>query len=162
MTTTRNNLQLMSDLSLFLNEFHATFDHPSGGADAAGRLRSITQGSCSAADYTLEFRTLAADSGWGDVALRSAFCRGLSEDIKDLIIRDQPPTLQDLITLVLLMDDRLREQRRERAHRPGNPPRSSGTRATGPDIVTRSSSSTPPLPQSRSVPARPPGEDEPM
>ena len=120
MATTRNNPQLMSDLSLFLNEFHATFDHPSGGADAAGRLHSITQGSHSAAEYTLEFRTLAADSGWGDVALRSAFHRGLLEDIKDLIVWDQPPTLQDLITLVLLMDDQLRERRRERAQRPGN------------------------------------------
>ena len=158
MATTRNNPQLMSDLPLFLNEFHATVDHPSGGADSAGWLHSITQGSRNAAEYTLEFRTLAADSGWGDVVLRSAYRRGLLEDIKDLIVRDQPPTLQDLITLVLLMDDRLRERRRERAQRLGNPPRSSGTRATGPDITTRSSRSTPPLPQSHNVPTRPPGK----
>ena len=160
MATTGINPQLAFDLSLFLNEFKATFDHPSGGADAAGRLHSIIQGSCSAAEYTLEFRTLAANSGWGDIALRSAFRRGLSEDIKDLIVRDQPPTLQDLITLVLRMDDRLRERRRERAQRPGIPPRTPGTRSTGSNVATRSSSSATPLPQPRSLPA--PGENEPM
>ena len=52
-------------LLLFLNEFKATFDHPSGGADAAGRLHSIIQGSRSVAEYTLELLTLAADSGLG-------------------------------------------------------------------------------------------------
>ena len=66
------------------------FDHPSEGADAARRLHSIYQGNRSVADYTLEFRTLAADSGWDDVALRSAYRRGLSEDLKDLLVRDHP------------------------------------------------------------------------
>ena len=145
--TMGSNPQLASDLSLFLNEFKAAFDHLSGGADAAGRLHRFIQGSRSAAKYTLEFRTLAADSGWGDIALHSAFRRGLSEDA--LIVRDQPPILQDLITLVLRMDDQLRERRRERAQHPRNPC-NPGIRCTGSDVATRSSVSAPPLPQPHS------------
>ena len=72
------NPQLASDLSLFSEEFKKTFDHPVNGADAAGRLHGITQWARSAAEYTLLFRTLAADSGWDDNALRSAYKRGLS------------------------------------------------------------------------------------
>ena len=72
-----SNPLLTSDLQLFLTEFKNAFDHPSCGADAAGRLHSLSQGSRSVAEYTLEFRTLAADSRWDDAALRSAYRRGL-------------------------------------------------------------------------------------
>ena len=81
-----SNTQQANDLRLFLDEFKKTFDHPSCGADAAGRLHTLSQGSRSVAEYTLEFRTLAADSRWDDAALRSAYWRGLSEEIKDLIV----------------------------------------------------------------------------
>ena len=97
-----------------------TFDHPSSGADAAGRLYSLSQGSRSVAEYTLEFCSLAADSRWDDVALRSAYRRGLSEEIKDFIVRDRPSSCNDLISLALLMDERLRERRLERAQRAGS------------------------------------------
>ena len=76
-----SNPQLANDLRLFSDEFKKTFDHPSCGADAAGRLHSLSQGSRSVAEYTLEFLTLAADA-----ALRSAYRRGLSEITKDLIV----------------------------------------------------------------------------
>ena len=81
-----SNPQLSSNLPLFSDEFMKTFDHPSNGADAAGRLHSITQGSRSAVEYTFDFRTLAADGGWDGIALRSAYRRGLSEEIKDLLV----------------------------------------------------------------------------
>ena len=35
------------------------------------------------ADYTIDFRTLAAESGWNNEALLTSFYQGLSEDIKD-------------------------------------------------------------------------------
>ena len=109
--------RMSSDLPLFLEEFRRVFDHPTSGADSAGRLHSIKQGGRSIADYTLEFRTLAADSGWDDVALRSAYRRGLSEEIKDLLVRDRPTSLNDLAYLAYQMDERLRERRLERAQR---------------------------------------------
>ena len=111
----RQNPRLADNLSEFLEEFRRVFDHPTEGSDAAGRLHSIQQGNRSVADYTLESRTLAADSGWDDIALRSAYRRGLSEDLKDLLVRDRPTSLNELATLAHRLDDRLRERRRERA-----------------------------------------------
>lgn len=119
---------LMSDYPAFLQEFRLVFDHPTDGPDAASRLHSISQGTRSVADYSLEFRTLAADSTWDDAALRSAYRRGLSEAVKDLLIRDRPSTLSELISLSLLMDDRLRERRLERTQRPGGAPKPQVTR----------------------------------
>ena len=111
------NPRLSTNLSEFLEEFRRVFDHPTQGSDAAGRLHTLCQGTRSVADYTLEFRTLATDSGWDDAALRSAYQRGLSEEIKDLLVRDQPTSLNELATLAHRLDDRLRERRLERAQR---------------------------------------------
>ena len=113
----RQNPRLSNNLSEFLEEFRRVFDHPTLGSDAAGRLHRLCQGTRSVADYTLEFRTLAADSGWDDAALRSAYQRVLSEELKDLLVRDQPTSLNDLATLAHRLDDRLRERRLERAQR---------------------------------------------
>ena len=113
----RQNPRLSNHLSEFLEEFRRVFDHPTQGSDAAGRLHTLSQETRSVADYTLEFRTLAADSGWDDAALRSAYRRGLSDELKDLLVRDQPNSLNELATLAHRLDDRLRERRLERAQR---------------------------------------------
>uniref|UniRef100_A0A674NDZ4 CCHC-type domain-containing protein n=1 Tax=Takifugu rubripes TaxID=31033 RepID=A0A674NDZ4_TAKRU len=113
--------RLSSDYSAFRREFEAVFEHPTYGEDAASRLLALQQGSQSVAEYTLEFRILAAESRWGETALRSAYRRGLSEAIKDLIVRDRPSSLNELITLSLQMDERLRERRQERAQPHSSP-----------------------------------------
>ena len=48
--TVGRNPQLSSCLPDFLEEFRRVFDHPSQGADAAGRLHSLLQGPWSVAD----------------------------------------------------------------------------------------------------------------
>ena len=114
------------------------------------------------AEYTLEFRTLAADSRWDDAALCSAYQRGLSEEIKDLIVRDRPSSSNELISLALVMDSRLNERRGERAQHSkgatGVPRSRSGPLAVAPYGAT----SVPSLPPPRRPPTRPLGEDEPM
>ena len=111
------NSRLATNYEAFIQEFRLVFEHPVDGTDAASRLHGIRQGTRSVADYTVEFRILAAESGWGDVALLSAYRRGLSETIKDLILQKRPPTLDALIALALQVDDRLRERNLERARR---------------------------------------------
>ncbi|TWW62587.1 Retrovirus-related Pol polyprotein from transposon 17.6 [Takifugu flavidus] len=135
--------RLSSDYSAFRREFKAVFEHPTYGEDAASRLLALQQGSRSVAEYTLEFRILAAESRWGETALRSAYRRGLSEAIKDLIVRDRPSSLNELITLSLQMDERLRERRQERAQRAGGSNRQLSHR-------------TPLLPLTSPLPALPP------
>ena len=112
-----NNPVFSTDYSQFKSEFRAVFDHPADGQDASSRLLVIRQGSRSVAQYTLEFRILAAESRWNDQALLSVFRKGLSDSIKDLIVRDSPETLNELISLALKMDARLQERRADRAHR---------------------------------------------
>lgn len=120
-----NDVHFASDYSLFVSEFRLVFDHPPDGSDSASRLHSLSQGARSVAEYAVEFRILAARSHWGDEALKSAFRRGLNDSVKDLIIRDQPTSLSELISLALKVDERLRERRREKSARPVTPaPRS--------------------------------------
>lgn len=106
----------------FSQEMKKVFDHPIRGHEAGRRLFTLRQGSRSTAEYAVEFRTLAAGSGWNDLALQGAFRRGLCEGVKDeLATRDEAASLDALISLAIRVDNRLRERRRERGARPPQP-----------------------------------------
>ena len=157
-----SNPQLSSDLVAFSLEFRWAFDHSTNGVDAAGRLHSIQQGLRSMAEYTLEFRTLASDSGWDDNALRSAYRRGLLEEIKDLIVRDRPPSFNCLVTLALLMDERLRECYLERAQVSGSAARMPEVHPGGRYGLPFGLTSAAPLAPLRAPLSRLPESEEPM
>lgn len=75
----------------------------------------------SVADYSIEFRTLAAESGWKDTALQEAFYRGLQDQLKDeLATCDDSASLDLFICTSIRLDNHLRERRRERRPRPSN------------------------------------------
>uniref|UniRef100_A0A8C9X8K7 CCHC-type domain-containing protein n=1 Tax=Sander lucioperca TaxID=283035 RepID=A0A8C9X8K7_SANLU len=100
----------------FTTEMRKVFDHPVRGKEAAKRLFSLRQGSRSVAEMAVEFRTLAAVSGWNDEALQGVFINALSETLKDeLVSHDESPTLDNLISLTIRLDNRIRERRRERS-----------------------------------------------
>lgn len=68
-TAVWDNLPLVSSsYPVFVSEIKKVFDHPVRGRDAANRLLCITQGSRSVAEYSVEFRIIAAESGWNDVS----------------------------------------------------------------------------------------------
>ena len=95
----------------FVQEMKKVFDHPIRGHEAGRHLFTLRQGSRSTAEYAVEFRTLAAESGWNDVALQGAFLRGLCEGVKDeLATRDESPSLEVLISLAIRVDNRHRER----------------------------------------------------
>ena len=155
--TLNSDAMFSTDYHRFITEFRLVFDHPPDGTDSASRLHSISQGTRSVAEFAVEFRILAAKSQWGDEALKSAFRRGLSDTIKDLILRDRPSSLAELISLALKVDDRLRERRIEKSSKfssvlPKTP--------RYPQVQPRDSSvvSTP----SASLGLSPSGEPEPM
>ena len=94
-------------LDLLAPHMRKVFDHPVEGGDAAKRLISLHQGSRSIADFSLEFRT-------SDKSLRGLILSGLSESIKDeLATREEADTLDEIISLSIRLDNRLRERRRE-------------------------------------------------
>lgn len=105
--------------SAFIEEMKRNFDHPVQGRNVSIRLLNIKQEQRSVAEYALEFRTLAAEAGWNEVALRGSFYHGLSDQLKDeLSLREEPATLDQWIASALKLDNRLRERRRERRSRP--------------------------------------------
>lgn len=66
-------LTAQATFELFSNEMMSIFDHPITSHDTSNQLLSLRQGSLSAANYSVEFRTLAAELGWDDKALQSIF-----------------------------------------------------------------------------------------
>ncbi|PWA27301.1 hypothetical protein CCH79_00021085, partial [Gambusia affinis] len=79
------------------------------------QLWNQKQGSRSVAEFAIDFRTLAATSGWNDEALKGAFIQALNEALKDeLVCRDEPASLEDLIALAIKIDNRLRGRFREK------------------------------------------------
>lgn len=81
-------------------------------------MLSLRQGSSSVSAYSIDFRILATECGWDDKALQGIFYRGLSDEVKDeLAARDGTTSLEELISLAIRLDNRLRERHRERAVR---------------------------------------------
>lgn len=120
-TTPLHTLSLQAFTAALLK----VFDGPVRGRETAKRLMSIRQGNQSVAEFSVEFRTLAADSGWNSAALMDHFLHCLTDTLKDeLATRDLPATLDSLIDLATRLDNRLRERTRERRNpHPGLSPR---------------------------------------
>ena len=77
-------------------------------------LVSLRQGKRRVSDFGIQFRTLAADSGWNQSALIDPFLHGLGSSMKDhsLDIHDD---LDSLISLGIKIDKRLAEREKERS-----------------------------------------------
>ncbi len=58
------------------------FSSATGALAVSDQLLRLSQGSSTTSDYTLQFRTLAASSGWNEAALLSAYCHGLNPNIR--------------------------------------------------------------------------------
>lgn len=115
----RKQDQVTTSFTTFVAEMSKVFDHPVQGKDASMRLLSLRQGSRSVAEYAIEFRTLATESGWNMEAQQAVFCNGLSEILKDeLVSYPEPNDVDELIALSIRIDNRCRERRRERRRTP--------------------------------------------
>lgn len=102
----------------FVRDFKAVFHHPLRSDEAARQLHGLRQGSQSVAEFSIDFRVKAAETGWGDDALRGAFIIGLNDRMKDeLATRDEPESFEALVNLAIRIDNRLRERERERGGR---------------------------------------------
>ena len=67
-----------------MEEMRKVFHHPVRGKEASQRLLQLRQGSRSVAgSLAVEFRTLAAESGWNEEALQGVFQNALSSKLKD-------------------------------------------------------------------------------
>lgn len=134
----------------FATEFRRIFDHPVRGREAAKRLLSLRQSSSSAAEFAVEFRILSVESGWNETALIDLFLHSLSEKLKDeLATREVPSSLEEVVSLAIRLDNRLRERQRERGNHAlgfSSPPSARTLRAPNPQLTSNLAGSTPSAP----------------
>ncbi len=92
------------------------FDRAVVGREAARRLADLRQGERSVSDFSIEFRTLAAECKWNEEAQWDMFLHGLADRIQgEMFSRELPTSLDGLIDLALRVDSRL-QQRDQRDH----------------------------------------------
>ncbi|KAL0147880.1 hypothetical protein M9458_056801, partial [Cirrhinus mrigala] len=109
----------------FLHQFREVFDHSIGGEEPGEELLHLKQGTSTAADYTLTFRTLAAQTGWESKPLKLMYRRGLSEELQaELACRDEGKSLEEFMELAIRLDNLIRSRRGKRPARlPPSPPK---------------------------------------
>jgi hypothetical protein len=125
------------NFSQFKAEMIRVFDRSAYGEEASRLLSSLRQGRRSAADFAIEFRTLATTSGWNEPALVARFQEGLNSELKDEIIaREVPTRLDPLIDLAIRIERRFDLRRRARGLESSllsSPPAALSSPPTGPE-----------------------------
>ncbi|MGL5802581.1 MAG: hypothetical protein ACRCX7_08325 [Cetobacterium sp.] len=76
------NHPAMISLSSFLEHFREVLGTPAGDSSIGERLCRLKQGAMTVTDYALQFRTLAAASGWNKQALITIYRQGLDPRIR--------------------------------------------------------------------------------
>jgi len=74
--------QFRSSFEYLLHQLSEVFEYPEGGKDISIQLLHMSQGIRTAADFAIEFRTLAAQSGWNDVSLKAVFKQSLHLELQ--------------------------------------------------------------------------------
>ncbi len=82
-------------------------------------LIALRQGNSTAADYTLTFRTLAAQTGWENEPLRLLYRKGLNEELQsELACRNEGRTLEQFMELTIRIDNLMLSRRVHRSALP--------------------------------------------
>ncbi|KAI2645073.1 Transposon Tf2-8 polyprotein [Labeo rohita] len=76
------NNPIINSYDLFTNHFSEVFSTATGTLSTSDQLFRLRQGSTEVNEYTLHFRTLAAASGWNEIALLGAYRQGLNPEIR--------------------------------------------------------------------------------
>uniref|UniRef100_A0A3B3HYK1 Retrotransposon gag domain-containing protein n=1 Tax=Oryzias latipes TaxID=8090 RepID=A0A3B3HYK1_ORYLA len=130
----------------FSAQLLVVFDLSTPHRAAASEILRLKQGTRSASDFAVEFRTLAASTRWADEALVDVFLQGLSDVLKDeLAAREIPEDLEELIDLVVRIDRRMRERgRAQRSNTGFRPLPLEGVPSLTPSTPRRASPPPPP------------------
>uniref|UniRef100_A0A3P9I2H4 Reverse transcriptase domain-containing protein n=1 Tax=Oryzias latipes TaxID=8090 RepID=A0A3P9I2H4_ORYLA len=103
----------------FLNEFRLIFDQPRKREEATRKLLNLKQRNRTVSEHVIDFRILAVEAGWPDLALKGIFYQSLNETIKDhLCTQPEANSFEDLVTAALRSDIRLRERHHDRQQAP--------------------------------------------
>ncbi len=72
---------IINSFEAFVAHFQEVFGQSTGSLSIPDQLIRLRQGRSTVSDYTLQFRTLAATSGWNEAALLTAYRQGLDSQI---------------------------------------------------------------------------------
>ncbi|XP_038822213.1 uncharacterized protein LOC120022396 [Salvelinus namaycush] len=124
-------------------EMRRVFDRAVAGREAARLLADLRQGDRSVSEYSIQFRTLAAECQWNEEAQWDMFLHGLEDRIqKEIYVLDLPRSLNGLVELALRVDARLsRIGRRACPNRPYND--TEGWHASGGNTASSASAHEP-------------------
>ncbi|KAK3549039.1 hypothetical protein QTP70_028515 [Hemibagrus guttatus] len=102
--------QVKLSFAYFAGMIREVFEYPAGGKDISLQLMELCQGSETAADYAIRFRTLAAQSGWNDAALWAVFRAGLNPSLQaELACHTEATSLSQFVAMTIRLDN-LRRQ----------------------------------------------------
>lgn len=91
------------------------FDEPGHASSATGTRFPLCQGNLTVEQYTIQFRTLAAEHSWNNKTLATTFWQGLAECSKDKLSgREIPAILENVISLAIQIDTCFQERSQER------------------------------------------------
>ncbi|KAK3526426.1 hypothetical protein QTP70_025456 [Hemibagrus guttatus] len=103
---------IRASYSHFEEAIREVFEHPAGGKDISVQLMEIRQGSDSAADYAIRFRTLAAQSEWNNAALWAMFHAGLNPALQtELACHVEATSLCQFVATTIRLDNLLCQRR---------------------------------------------------
>ncbi|KAL0154735.1 hypothetical protein M9458_048998, partial [Cirrhinus mrigala] len=78
--------------------------------DISTQLINITQGNRTAAEYPLKFRTLTAQSGWNDIALKAIFYNSLNAKLQtELTCHREDSSFSEMVTIAVRIDNLMRQ-----------------------------------------------------
>ncbi|KAI2644715.1 Retrotransposon-derived protein PEG10 [Labeo rohita] len=110
--------QFKKSVKYFLQQIHEVFEYPAGGRDISTQILHAKQGNRTAADYAIEFRTLAAQSGWNDVSLKAIFYNSLNIDLQtELACRRENSSFSELVNLTIKIDNLMRQTPKQRTNK---------------------------------------------
>lgn len=82
------------------------FEYPAVGKDISLQLMELRQGADTAADYTIKFRTLVAQSGWNDTALWAVYREGLNPELQtEMTCREVQTSLSQYVSTTIRLDN---------------------------------------------------------
>ncbi|KAK3539891.1 hypothetical protein QTP70_015770, partial [Hemibagrus guttatus] len=104
--------QVKLSFAYFAGMIREVFEYPAGGKDISLQLMELRQGSETAADYAIRFRTLAAQSGWNDAALWAVFRAGLNPGLQaELACHTEATSLSQFVATFIRLDNLRRQHR---------------------------------------------------
>jgi len=111
----RNDGSCFVSFDHFLQRFREVFEQSHSGRSAGEQLLVLSQNNNTAAEYTLAFRTLAAQTDWTKDTLKLLFRQGLSQALQsELACHDEGRSLKEFMDLTIQIDNLMRSRRHTR------------------------------------------------